>query len=335
MGTKQGGEKAVGELKSTSVRASSVMSFLVSGGYDVEKLYVGLVRDSDNTLLLKQTGANDETLIRVIWDTGKWAGQKVNIIMLESSTSGAWGRINVDDIRVGCDVMGDGRGLTFNIFGQANQPAAHSSPSCSLMAADPMRPQFHYTQYQGWINDPAGLSQWNAAIISSASSTLTPPSGVPLTRELFICNDGGLGSRPIEAPNKPAAGPAKKLRRRSVGETPLVVGSSDTARLQVVVDLDATKAQSFAISLFKSKAESVLLTYTTTDRTLTLDTTDAEYGQAGTWKVAIDIPRKNKLTLEIFADDGTVMTANVWPRYQEPKDITIVGRGGNAVFDSV
>jgi len=86
------------------------------------------------------------------------------------------------------------------------------------------------------------------------------------------------------------------------------------------------------------------LTYATADRTLTLDTTDAGYGQAGTWKAVIDVSHKDKLmldifvdrsSLEIFAGDGTVMTATVWPRYQESKDITITGQGGNAVFDSV
>lgn len=68
------------ELKSCSFRAGSVMSFLVGGGYDdPEKLYVGLVRDKDNKLLVKQTGTNDEALIRIIWDTSKWQGRKCTL----------------------------------------------------------------------------------------------------------------------------------------------------------------------------------------------------------------------------------------------------------------
>ncbi|KAH6874015.1 glycosyl hydrolase [Thelonectria olida] len=589
LGTAQGGEAAVGELKSSSFQASSVMSFLVGGGYDAEKLYVGLVRDKDNALLLKQTGTNDEALIRIVWDTSKWAGQKVHIVVHDSSTSESWGHINLDDVRVGCDALSDGQGLTFNVLGEANQPAAHSSPACSLMAADPMRPQFHYTQYQGWINDPAGLSQWKGRhhlfsqyypdapfwgpmywshaesvdavhwrelpialspkdtnnakdtsgrftgsavvdklhgnklrliftdytdtafhpdtvqeVVSTATSKdgirfdldvknpviSRPPPGAPtffrdpkvfydptdnswkmvigssndvsgrvllysstdllswtyvgilytgdgstgnvwecpnffplgdkwvlfyggnalgwyetgtyngtvftsekrglidagpdsyamqwykdasgrdlaitwmgnwptskwpsringwagsqsVTRELFIRSDGGLGSRPIAALDKLAAGPVKNLGRRRVADAPLVVGSPNTARLQVAVDLRATTASSFTISLFKSKAESVLLTYTTADRTLTLDTSDAGYGQAGTWKAVIDVSASKRLaldifidrsSLEIFAGDGTVMTANVWPRYQESKGISIAGQGGSAVFESV
>lgn len=136
----------------------------------------------------------------------------------------------------------------------------------------------------------------------------------------------------------------KRLGQRKVGDNALAVGSTKTARLQVAVDLHATTASSFNISLFKSKAESVILTYTTANRTLTLDTKTAGYGQAGTWQAVIARPAKNKLTLdifidrsslEIFAGDGTVMTANVFPRYEESKDVTIVGNQGTAAFESI
>ncbi|KAH7137785.1 glycosyl hydrolase [Dactylonectria macrodidyma] len=589
LGYSQAGEAAVGQLKSSSFRASSVMSFLIGGGYDPANLYISLVREKDNKLLLKQTATNDEALIRIIWDTSKWAGQKVHLVVHDSSTSNSWGHINIDDVRVGCHALSDGNGLTFNVLGEANQPPASSSAACSLFAADPMRPQFHYTQYQGWINDPAGLSQWqghhhlfsqfypdaplwgpmywshaesvdavhwrelpvalspkNASdpkdtsgrftgsavvdklhgnklrliftdytdtafhpdavqeVVSTATSAdginfdldsknpiiAGPPAGAPtffrdpkvfrdptdnswkmvvgssndvsgrvqlyrstdlvswshvgvlytgdgstgavwecpnffplgdkwvlfyggnalgwyetgtyngsvftsekrglidagpdsyamqwykdasgrdlaitwmgnwptpkwpsrvngwagsqsVTRELFLRDDGGLGSRPIAALDKLATGLAKKLGRRRVGNTALVVGSTKTARLQVAVDLDATTASSFTISLFKSKAESVLLTYTTANRTLTLDTKNAGYGQAGTWQAVIAGSARNKLTLDIFVDrsslevfagDGTVMTATVWPRYQESKDITIIGHEGTASFESI
>ncbi|KAH7110722.1 glycosyl hydrolase [Dactylonectria macrodidyma] len=591
LGTAQAGEAAVGELKSSSFQASSVMSFLIGGGYDPANLYVGLVRDEDGKLLLKQTGTNDEALIRIVWDTSAWAGQVVHVVVHDSSTSNSWGHINIDDVRVGCDALGDGNGSTFNVLGQANQPPANSAAACSLFAADTLRPQFHYTQYQGWINDPAGLSQWqghhhlfsqfnpdaplwgpmywshaesvdavhwrelpvalapkNASnagdtsgrftgsavvddldgnklhliftdytdtayhpgavqeVVSSATSAdgvrfdldpsnpiiAGPPTGAPaffrdpkvfhdptdnswkmaigssngvsgsvqlyrstdlvswshvgvlytgdgstgtvwecpnffplgdkwvlfyggnalgwyetgtydgsvftsekrglidagpdsyamqwyqdasgrdlaitwmgnwptskwpsrvngwagsqsVTRELFLRDDGGLGSRPIAALDELASGPAKKLGQQSVDSAGLAVGSTTAARLQVAVDLGATVAASFTISLFKSTSESVLLTYTTANRTLTLDTTNAGYGQAGTWQAVVADSAKNedKLTLDIFIDrsslevfagDGTVMTANVWPRYQESKDITIVGHQGTVAFESI
>ncbi|CRK22544.1 hypothetical protein BN1723_012701 [Verticillium longisporum] len=161
LGTAQAGETAIGNLKSSSFRAASNLSFLIGGGYDPDHLYVGLVRDQDNQLLLKQTGINDEALIRIIWDTSEWAGEQVHIIVHDSSTEESWGHINFDDLRIGRHALGNGQGRTFNVIGQSNQPPGDSSPACSLYAEDPIRPQYHYTPYQGWINDPAGLSQWN------------------------------------------------------------------------------------------------------------------------------------------------------------------------------
>lgn len=154
------GDPATGVLQSSSFQASSIISFLVGGGWDPENLYIGLVRESDNTLLMNQNGMNDEAYIRIIWDTSAWTGQDVHIIAYDNSTSDSWGHINIDDVRVGCAALGDGD-LTFNILGQANQPADGSLPDAQLYSVDPFRPRYHYTPYQGWTNDPCGLSQLN------------------------------------------------------------------------------------------------------------------------------------------------------------------------------
>lgn len=158
-GYAKAGDPAVGELRSSTFQASSIMSFLVGGGYNPGKLYIGLVREEDGSLLLNQTGMNDEALIRVIWDTSQWEGEKVYLVAVDNDDGNSWGHINLDDVRTGCPALGDGD-LTFTVMGQANQPVKSSSP-CQVYAADPTRPQFHYTPYQGWINDPCGLIQWN------------------------------------------------------------------------------------------------------------------------------------------------------------------------------
>lgn len=157
-GSLQDGEAAVGTLRSSTFRASSVMSFLVGGGYDPANLYVGLVLERDDSLLFSQTATNDEALIRIVWDTSAYAGQNVYMVVVDTSTAG---HINLDDVRTGCHALKDGR-LSFNILGQNNQPPQNSTAlsAASLYALDPTRPQFHYTPYQGWINDPAGLIQW-------------------------------------------------------------------------------------------------------------------------------------------------------------------------------
>ena len=587
-GITQAGESAVGELKSSSFRASSVLSFLVGGGYDPDNLYVGLVRDSDNQLLLKQTATNDEALIRIIWDTSKWAGQMVHVVVHDSSTSESWGHINFDDLRIGSHALGDGDGLTFQVVGQANQPPPRHSPACSLYAADPLRPQYHYTPYQGWINDPAGLAQWkgrhhlfsqfypdapmwgpmhwshaastdavhwrelpvalspaNTSIRGDQSGRFTgsamvhagelnlvftdfidaaahpgaiqqsvavasstdgvkftlyprnpvvpgPPEGAPvdfrdpkvfhdttdnswkmvvgatngaqgqvqlyrstdsgplswshvgalytgdgvtgtpwecpnffplgdkwvlfyggngvgwyetgtyngsvftsekrglldagpasyamqwykdeagrdlaitwlanwqtskwptrangwagqqsITRELFLRADGGLGSRPIAELNSLASGPANNLGRLQVGEQTRSIGNSNTARVKLTVNLGETSASSFTVAVFESRAESTLLSYDVGSRTLTLDTSNAGYGQAGKWQAVLAKPADNKLALDIFLDrgilevfagDGTVMSATVWPRYRQSTRISLVGLNGTVAVAAV
>ncbi len=162
-------------------------------------------------------------------------------------------------------------------------------------------------------------------------------------RELFIRDDGGLGNRPIQEIANLASGAVTDLRHKNVHGT-ITVGNSNTARLELVVDLASSDAPSFTIRLFSSSAESVLVTYNMASQTLTLDTTNAGYGQAGTWEAKIASSTNKKLTLdilmdrsslEIFTGDGTSMTAAVYPRYQESNAIELVAHGGKAAFDSI
>ena len=592
-GYAESGDTAVGELRSSTFQASSTMSFLVGGGWDPINLYVGLVRETDGKLLFNQSGTNDEALIRIIWDTTAYVGENVYMIVVDSSTATSWGHINIDDIRTGCDALADG-GLHFNVLGQANQPVQGSVAlsTAGIYAVDPIRPQFHYTPYQGWINDPCGLIQWEgeyhlmsqfnpvapiwgpmhwshaessdavhwrelpvalyppypnnpldtsgrytgsalldkdtgnlqviftdftdttlhpelqSEVVSTAISedgvTFTlysgnpiiaaPPSDSPsgfrdpkvfwdttdntwkmvvgsgddfsgkvqlyvatgdlnaellsweyvgvlyegdgstgtmwecpnffpidgkwalfyggdslgwyevgtyngttfspevkglldagpdtyatqwfvdsagrnlaitwmgnwvtskwpsrvngwagsqsVMRELFIREDGGLGSRLIEEVAYLETGLIKSLGLTSVDGS-MTLGTSNTARLQVSVDLTKTNAPAFTIQMFSSSAESVNLTYNVANQSLVLDTTQAGYGQAGTWNATIAKSSTNVLaldilidrsSLEVFAQDGTAMTATIFPRYQESKDIKIISDDGKTVFDSI
>jgi sucrose-6-phosphate hydrolase SacC (GH32 family) len=162
-------------------------------------------------------------------------------------------------------------------------------------------------------------------------------------RELFIREDGGLGSRLIKEVSHLATGRATSLGQTNVHGT-IIVGTSNTARLQASVDLATTNAPAFTIQIFSSSAESVSLVYTMANQSLVLDTTQAGYGEAGTWTATIAKPSNNILaldilidrsSLEIFAQDGTVMTATVFPRYQESENIKIVSHGGKTVFNSI
>ncbi|KAH7363199.1 sucrose-6-phosphate hydrolase [Plectosphaerella cucumerina] len=159
-GWENAGEQAVGRLRSGRFRAEKHLSFLISGGYDPENLFAALVRASDDTILLKQTGFDHVSFVRIVWDTSAWFGEQVYVMLHDSSTAAGWAHISFDDLRIGPDALRQGPGLTFNVIGQANQPEAGSDDACWLYAQDPLRPQYHYTPYQGWINDPAGLVQW-------------------------------------------------------------------------------------------------------------------------------------------------------------------------------
>ena len=136
------------------------MSFLIGSGYDPVSIYIGLVRDSDGRMLLNQRATDYEALICILWDTNAWVSEMVHLLVYDNSIATSWGHINLENIRTGCFALEDD-GLHFNVLGQVNQPAAGSMPTCEIYAADPLRQQFHYTPYQGWINDPAGLIQWN------------------------------------------------------------------------------------------------------------------------------------------------------------------------------
>jgi sucrose-6-phosphate hydrolase SacC (GH32 family) len=153
------GDDATGEVRSSTFRLDSdAVSFLISGGWNPDRLYVALVRASDGKVLVRQSGMDDEALVRITWDTRRWRGQDVYFSVVDTATGG-WGHINADDFRVADATRAD-NGLTVNRLGQQNQPVV-SDPAASDYAADPLRPQFHYTPYQGWINDPNGLIQWN------------------------------------------------------------------------------------------------------------------------------------------------------------------------------
>ncbi len=150
-------DAATGTARSATFTATDELSFLIGGGYDPRNLYVALVRAADGQVLDRQTGWNSEQLARITWDTSAVRGQAVYLEAVDTATGG-WGHLNLDDVRT-TDVDDAGNGLTARKLGSARQPA--TGPAAARYAADPLRPQYHYTPYQGWINDPIGLIQFN------------------------------------------------------------------------------------------------------------------------------------------------------------------------------
>ncbi|RYP04635.1 hypothetical protein DL764_004326 [Monosporascus ibericus] len=200
-------ESAAGDLKSSSFKAGSVMSFLVSGGYDPEHLYVDLVREKEEKLFLKQPGANNVALLHIVWDTTgliEWKGQH-------------------------------------HLFSQYNPDAADWGP---------MHPS------HAW---PSRANGWDGQQF--------------VTRDLFLREDQRLGSRPVAELDGLASGRTKRLGSKKVKDKTFRIGKS------------------------------TLLTYITGNGTLTLDITNAGYGQAGRWEVAIAPEADNELTLDFSSID--------------------------------
>ncbi|WP_086074337.1 GH32 C-terminal domain-containing protein [Paenibacillus camerounensis] len=96
-----GGDSLTGTLKSQTfvLGGNGKINFLVSGGRDIDKLYVALVRASDGKELFKETATNYEEYQRKIWDASPYIGEELYIKVVDQSTGG-FGHINVDDFNV-------------------------------------------------------------------------------------------------------------------------------------------------------------------------------------------------------------------------------------------
>lgn len=98
---KDGGDGQTGVLWSSTFTLGGFgqIDFLVSGGNDINNLYVELVRASDNKVLFRTTGTDTEQYSRVSWDASVYLGEQLYIRASDYSTGG-FGHINIDDVNV-------------------------------------------------------------------------------------------------------------------------------------------------------------------------------------------------------------------------------------------
>jgi fructan beta-fructosidase len=96
-----GGDSLTGKLQSQPfiLGGNGRINFLISGGRDIDKLYVALVRASNGKELFKETATNYEEYQRKIWDASAYLGEELYIKVVDQSTGG-FGHINVDDFNV-------------------------------------------------------------------------------------------------------------------------------------------------------------------------------------------------------------------------------------------
>nr|WP_328803631.1 GH32 C-terminal domain-containing protein [Paenibacillus puerhi] len=95
------GDLATGSLKSEPfiLGGNGRIDFLIGGGNHIDTLYAALVRASDNQILMKATGQDNEAYRRVIWDASAYKGQQLYIKFVDEHTGG-WGHLNIDDVNV-------------------------------------------------------------------------------------------------------------------------------------------------------------------------------------------------------------------------------------------
>ncbi|UMR38044.1 GH32 C-terminal domain-containing protein [Paenibacillus polymyxa] len=96
-----GGDSLTGALRSQNfvLGGNGKINFLISGGRDIDRLYVALVRASDGKELFKETATNYEEYQRKIWDATDYIGEELYIKVVDQS-KGGFGHINVDDFNV-------------------------------------------------------------------------------------------------------------------------------------------------------------------------------------------------------------------------------------------
>lgn len=96
-----GGDSLTGVMKSQNfiLGGDGQIDFLIGGGNDIDRLYVALVRASDEQELFKATGRNIEEYSRVLWNASEYIGEELYIKVVDNHTGG-FGHLNLDDVNV-------------------------------------------------------------------------------------------------------------------------------------------------------------------------------------------------------------------------------------------
>jgi beta-fructofuranosidase len=98
-GFKQGGDGQAGALRTPDfvLGGDGKITFLLGGGKNLNTLYVALVRASDQVVLMKTTGLNDEAYAPKMLDAGKYVGVTCYVHVVDQE-GGAYGHLNLDNL---------------------------------------------------------------------------------------------------------------------------------------------------------------------------------------------------------------------------------------------
>lgn len=100
---KSGGDGDTGTMQSQDfvLDGNGVITFMIGGGFDISTLYLGLYRASDDALLMKATGENNdsEAYLATQFNANAYVGTVCYLKLVDNATGG-WGHINLDNVRI-------------------------------------------------------------------------------------------------------------------------------------------------------------------------------------------------------------------------------------------
>ncbi len=100
-GFANGGDSRTGSMKTKSfiLGGNGIIKFKIAGGNDTNNLYISYHLKSDDTELGRLTANNSEAYTEAQFDAFAHLGKEIYIKVTDNSTGG-WGHINIDDIRI-------------------------------------------------------------------------------------------------------------------------------------------------------------------------------------------------------------------------------------------
>ncbi len=100
-GFKAGGDTDQGELRSETfmLGGHGQIRALISGGNDIEKLYLALIDDQNGAELMRITGNDSEEFVERNMDASAFVGRRCYLKAVDQATGG-WGHLNLDNIRI-------------------------------------------------------------------------------------------------------------------------------------------------------------------------------------------------------------------------------------------
>lgn len=162
----------VGTLQSSDfvLKETGYITFLIAGGFNYNRTYVGLYDASNNEELDRKYNQmfhdpnHTDGYVRVIWDASRFINKRVYLKVVDTDDSDYYGYVNVDDFIVNLTESELVRYQT-----DALVRLGHASDSDMLEAINRfidmnswkidknLKMHYHVTGEIGWINDPNGF----------------------------------------------------------------------------------------------------------------------------------------------------------------------------------